>query len=150
MDNPTIIIASAIVSIFGAIITAALMIYEARAKRLKLEAEKEKLDADSDDAFAGAAGKLIEGASVSNSLLLQRITELVDRDKQRVLEFETKEKVRDDREAKLATDVNDLQEKLRNVHNELVLWKDYAIRLMHQLKAHRIEPVPFDLEQKVA
>lgn len=127
MEDPNNIIwlsiLTALVSFVGAIATIASNLYKARAERRKTENEGES-------AIAEAADSIANGARVSNDMLLTRL-----------IEMEAREKARDKRETELL-------EKVRALELSLADWQDWARRLVHQLKSHGFEPVPFKILPK--
>lgn len=127
MEDPNNIIwlsiLTALVSFTGAIATIASNLYKARSERKKIENEGES-------AIAEAADSIANGARVNNDMLLTRL-----------IEMETREKARDKRETELL-------EKVRALELSLADWQDWARRLVHQLKSHGFEPVPFKILPK--
>jgi hypothetical protein len=122
MDNPNNIILisfiSAFVSTLGAIAAIGINLY-------KLRAERNKTEAEGDSAIGAAADSIATGAKTSNDLLLRRLEEM-----------EQREEKRDEREA-------DLLRKVTALEASLADWQNWARRLVHQLKSHGMEPVPF-------
>lgn len=122
MEDPNNIIwlsiLTALVSFVGAIATIASNLYKARAERKKTENEGES-------AIAEAAESVANGAKISNEMLLNRLVEM-----------ETREKHRDKRE-------KELLDKVKALEVSLADWQDWANRLVHQLRSHGHEPVPF-------
>lgn len=119
------ILASA-VSVIGAVIT----IY-----KLKPDIRKTKMDGDS--AIADAAESLANGAKITNEMLMARITQMEEREKKRdKLDVE-----RDQREEQLRVQLASMQASLAD-------WQDWARRLVHQLKSHGYEPVPFKVTEE--
>jgi len=109
---------AAMVSVVGAISSAAILIYKARA-------EVSGLKASEISSYAGASESIADGAKVSNELLLQRIEELTKKDA--------------DTSEKLET----LQHDFAKIRLELNEWQDWARRLSHQVKSLGHEPVAF-------
>lgn len=112
-------ILASIVSVIGAIIT----IY-------KIKPEVRKTNADGDSAIADAAESLANGAKITNEMMMARI-----------LDMEKREEARDKREA-------ELRKELDSVKSALADWQDWARRLVHQLKSHGYEPVPFKVTEE--
>jgi hypothetical protein len=107
-------IIASLISVIGAIIT----IY-------KIKPDIRKTKADGDSAIADAAESVANGAKITNEMLMARITDM-----------EKREKDRDLREA-------ELRDQLASLQVSLADWQDWARRLVHQLKSHGYEPVPF-------
>lgn len=109
------------VSVIGAIIT----IY-------KLKPEVRKARADGDSAIADAAESVANGAKITNEMLMSRIAQMEKREKDR----DVRDAERDKREEQLRAQLSSVQESLAD-------WQDWARRLVHQLKSHGYDPVPF-------
>ena len=128
MENPNnlilLAVISAIISALGAIATIGSNLYNLRANRKKLENE-------GDSAIGSAADSIAKGAKTSNDLLLARLDEM-----------EAREQLRDMRE-------EDMLRKIADLETNLADWQDWARRLVHQLKSHGMDPVPFKPLPKV-
>jgi hypothetical protein len=114
---------SLIITIVGAAATIVINLSKARP-------EAKKISSEGDSAIANAADSIANGAKISSELLLQRLEEM-----------ELREKARDTREEQL-------QAQLEAVQASLADWQDWARRLVHQLKSHGYEPVPFKVAPK--
>jgi hypothetical protein len=132
MENSAIIISivSMVISAMGALIA----VYKAKPERNKLEEEGRKLKADGLASIADGAESLAKGAEslgkaaeITNSQLLRRIEQM------------------EIREVRREQDLAQMKVELESVTAQLKKWKDYAFRLAHQLEAHGLEPVPFDV-----
>lgn len=120
---------SSIVSIIGALISilgALVMIYKAKP-------EKKKLEAEGSASIADAAESVAAGAKVSTELLLTRIKELEAREQKREESMRAREKAWD-------AEIRMLKEQVQ----ELEAYKDWAQRLVKQIRSKGDEPVPFE------
>ena len=91
----------------------------------KLKPEKKKLDAEAHSEIAEAADSIVSGAKVSNELLMTELRRMEKRESEREQKY------------------THLKSRFDALEAEFILWKDYAIRLSHQVQSLGHEPVPF-------
>lgn len=116
MENKELIIAyiPALISIIGALIAI-----------WKAKPEKKKLEADTSSSIADAAESIANGANVTIEQLLGRMREMEKREHDREEAYKT------------------IKADFENIKTSLAEWQDWARRLVHQLRSHGLEPVPF-------
>jgi len=114
-----------IINLFATLFTLVGAISTAYVVLKKVKPETRKIRNEGDSAIGEAAESIANGAKTSTDLLLQRI-----------LEMEKREKDRDKREEAMRYQLDSLQSALQD-------WQDWARRLVHQLRSHGLEPVPF-------
>lgn len=119
---------SLIITIAGAAVTIAINLRKAKPEAKKIESEGES-------AIAEAADSIANGAKISTEMLVARLVEMETREKAR----EKKERERDVREAEMVAEMQEIRSSLSD-------WQDWARRLVHQLKSHGHEPVPFKID----
>jgi len=117
MENNTAIV----ISVAGMLVSLAGVMVQV----FKARSEVKKINAEGQSSIADGAESVALGAKVSSDLLLQRINEMEERDKLRKQEIEA------------------IRKELSDVRLEMVEWKDYAIRLVYQVKSLGHEPIPF-------
>ena len=122
-------IISAIIGTIGAIVT----LIKVRPEAGKIKSETRKNDADSVSSIAEAAESIVTGAKVSNDFLLQRMAEMVKRERER-----------DEKINQLEQTIADMREKYEK---ELTAWQDWAKRLSHQVISMGGTPVLFKPKQ---
>ncbi len=140
MDNATILaIISSIMSL-GGLVGGAIALYTAKAQR-------KNINAQGDNFIASGAKTLVEGAEVSGKMLLDRIEEIEHRYTEREKEFLEKEAAFQERDEAREMEYGELSARFKTMEEEMLQWKDYAFRLIYQVKSFGKDPVPFVPEE---